>query len=242
MDAEDIMVTPETFQEEVVLLMSFGLKGFSHKFFNGMPNPPLFDNLLKDLVHNLIDFYKAKEELIRNLNGIAERSIQFEKFHKSILELITIINNPETKNSDKWEIISDLLEFYKALLERQIKSLEILKIDNQEYNEELNIILPTLKESLIAFKPEGAKDSRKISLNLEDFDVANRFNAYVKAQMSKYNKCKYCIKPATYFFYPCSHALACDEDYAAIEGTVNRCMTCNNSKDLQIVHIKFNSP
>lgn len=241
MDGErELWFTEASFQEEVNLLVRFGMRRFSNKYFEELPNPPMADNIIKDLVHSLIELYQQQKELTNSLNSIAQRSTGYKSFHKSLLALIEKINDPNAKSTLKWELASDFLEFYKALLERQIKSLDILGMDHKEYDNELNNLIPKLKTSIDTLKPEGAKDTHPINLNIEDPKVATDFNAFVASQMTKYSKCIYCHKPATYFSYPCSDSLTCDEHYSALEniGTAKtKCIVCNNERDHQIVHI-----
>jgi Zn finger protein HypA/HybF involved in hydrogenase expression len=82
---------------------------------------------------------------------------------------------------------------------------------NEIVTQELTVTVPRLLAAVEKGKPDGVKDPIRVSLLLGTPEVMKQYEQYARSQSQLVRKCPVCGEPATWFAFPCSHALYCDE-------------------------------
>jgi hypothetical protein len=219
-------------------LVHFGTRKFRHKIFF----PTLFLRFLPSLTDSfvsLISQTKSIPEVISNLAQLKATAAGDTRFGSSVDDLITNLKHSSDLPKFTWEVASDLVTFYREVIDFYESSLILLGRSDEIIQSEVAKINTVYVPAVQSRKPRNTDHAIVVPLQLSHLKVMKSYSQFAQSQAGVLPKCVECDGPATWFAFPCSHGVYCDEDHELNEDSLaTQCPLESCHKPIEkLVHI-----
>jgi hypothetical protein len=235
---DDGLLTESALDANSRFIIPFATRKFRQRIFF----PQNILSVLPGLVHSIVTLHERPETLPQALEALSslKSSSTSSRFSSSLDEITSKLQTESDLPKYVWELASDLVLFYREVLMLFDSSLAFLNRTDDLIKRELGEI-PRYRDAIASGRPPAARDSKPVSLLLGTPDVMQQYEPYARSQSQLVRKCDVCGDPASWFAYPCSHPVYCDDckSEADSDGSVaTECPVCHEPIG-KLVRIQF---
>jgi hypothetical protein len=235
---DDALLTEASLDANSRFIIPFASRKFRQRIFF----PPNVLAVLPSLVHSVVTLHERPETLPQALEALSslKSSSASPRFSSSLDEVTSRLQTDGDLPRYVWELASDLVLFYHEVLALIDSSLAFAGQTNALVKRELGEI-PRYLDAIASGRPPTARDSVPVSLRLGTPEVMRQYEPYARSQSQLVRKCDVCGDPASWFAYPCSHAVYCDDCRSECDGdgsAATQCPTCEKPI-AKLVRIQF---
>jgi hypothetical protein len=207
---DEPILTEAALEANSRFIIPFATRKFRQRIFF----PPHILAILPSFVKAIVGLHERPETIpavLDTLTKLKQTTPTSTRFIESLDEIAARLQSNQNLPKYVWELAADLAFFYSEILTFIDSSLKLVNQSNEVVTQELTVTVPRLLAAVEKGKPEGARDPIRVSLLLGTPDVMKQYEQYARSQSQLVRKCPVCGEPATWFAFPCSHELYCDE-------------------------------